>query len=166
MQNVTHFQNIAGVANTTNVAVCRVWQRLCAPMYFCVLGYEIIAVTSTDWAHAASYPQSCPPEVGGAGAECYLWTPKVTGPAGVWNPVRQRRRPRVPIVLSYSSLQLNSVRETQCNCCQTSGVLQQPVELIMFCVARSRTQSAAIILSNPLNVPDSANLMLTPCYRR
>lgn len=53
--------------------MCQMGERLWAPMYFCVLGYEIMAVTSTDWAHTASYPQSCPPVVGGElGAICGL----------------------------------------------------------------------------------------------
>lgn len=81
-----------------------------------------------------------------------------------------RRRPRVPAVLGYSSLLYsNSVEEKlqpriQCDCCQTSGVLRQPVELIMF--KDPRDQSAAIIPNSPLNVGDSANGTLTSCYRR
>lgn len=159
-----------GVANTTNLAVFRVWQHLCAPVYFCVWDYEIISVTSTDWAHAASYPQLCPSEVGGAEAECYLWTSQNDRTSWCMKSSKtgscsERRRPRVSIVLRYSSLQLNSVRGTQCDCCQISGVLQ-PVELIMFFMAHSRTQSAAIIRCNLFNVGDSANCVLTTFFMR
>lgn len=67
-----HLQKIAGAANKTSMVMCQVWQCSCAPVYFCVLGYEIMAVTSTDWAHTASYPQSCLPGVGGEKAICGL----------------------------------------------------------------------------------------------
>lgn len=78
------------------------------------------------------------------------------------------RRPRVPRVLGYHSLQLNTVTETRDGECVAAAKHQEFPKnkcpgLIMCRVARLRTQAAAILFGNPLKVARTPAIMLTPC---
>lgn len=77
------------------------------------------------------------------------------------------RRPRVPGVLGYSSLQLNTVTETRDGECVAAAKHQEfknkRPELIMCGVARLRAQSAAILFRNPLKLARTLSVMLTSC---